>query len=193
MKNAVVILAGGEGRRIGGGKPLRHVLGRTLLDHVLTRAQGWRIPIALSVHEPDQLGDMGNYPILVDGGGEGPISGLASALRFARQQALDTVLTIPCDTPLLPQDLLDRLSVALSAGAATAVSDGRLHPSCTLWNAQTADALPDYISAGRSSLKGFAAQVGVTEVEWATEPFDPFFNVNDEADLAAVEALLKSR
>jgi hypothetical protein len=30
-------------------------------------------------------------------------------------------------------------------------------------------------------------------VEWPSDPFDPFFNINDEADLARAEALLRSR
>ena len=40
---------------------------------------------------------------------------------------------------------------------------------------------------------GFAEAVGHEAVEWPAEPFDPFFNINDEADLAQAEALLRSR
>ena len=66
-----------------------------------------------------------------------------------------------------------------------AASGGRLHPVCALWKAEAAAGLPAYLATGRRSLRGFAEAVGYEAVEWPSEPFDPFFNINDEADLAA--------
>jgi molybdopterin-guanine dinucleotide biosynthesis protein A len=147
------------------------------------------------VKDRGQLGAIAAVPLLVDGQGEGPIAGIAAALGFARSQGLSFVLTIPCDTPLLPPDLLARLSEALGAahGAAVATSGANIHPSCALWRSSTAEALPAYLASGRSSLKGFAAQVGMVEVEWPASPFDPFFNINSADDLAAAEARIRSR
>jgi molybdopterin-guanine dinucleotide biosynthesis protein A len=194
IDTAVVILAGGEGRRIGGGKPLRRLAGATLIEHALRQAMPLSPIVAISVKDRAQLGAIAGVPLLLDGQGEGPIAGIAAALGFARSQGLGFVLTIPCDTPLLPPDLLTRLSEALGAvhGAAVATSGANLHPSCALWRSHTAEALPAYLAAGRSSLKGFAAQVGMVEVEWPASPFDPFFNVNSADDLAAAEARLRS-
>jgi molybdopterin-guanine dinucleotide biosynthesis protein A len=196
---AVVILAGGEGRRIGGGKPLRRLAGAMLIEHALRQAMPLSPIVAISVKDRDQLGAISSVPLLMDGQGdgqgEGPIAGIAAALAFARSQGLSFVLTIPCDTPLLPPDLLTRLSEALGPahGAAVATSGAKLHPSCALWRSRTAEALPAYLASGRSSLKGFAAQVGMVEVEWPASPFDPFFNVNSVDDLAAAEARIRSR
>ena len=193
MRIGTVILAGGEGRRIGGGKALRSLAGRTLLQHALERARGWSEAVAVSVREAGNVEGPEGVSILMDGLGQGPIAGIASALRFARDAELDAVLTIPCDTPFLPPDLLDRLSDALAPAvrAAVAASGGRLHPSCTLWRADAAEALLPYLEAGRSSLKGFAAEVGMASVEWPTGRYDPFFNINDAEDLAAAEALIR--
>jgi molybdopterin-guanine dinucleotide biosynthesis protein A len=195
IDTAVVILAGGEGRRIGGGKPLRRVAGATLIDHALRHAMALSPFVAVSVHDRGQLGAIAGVPLLVDGQGEGPIAGIAAALGFARSQGLGFVLTIPCDTPLLPPDLLTRLSEALGAahGAAVATSGANIHPSCALWRSRAAESLPAYLASGRSSLKGFAAQVGMIEVEWPASPFDPFFNVNSVDDLATAELLIRSR
>ena len=195
VDTAVVILAGGEGRRIGGGKPLRRLAGATLIEHALRQAMPLSPIVAISVKDSGQLGAIASVPLLVDGRGEGPIAGIAAALGFARSQGLSFVLTIPCDTPLLPPDLLARLSEALGAahGAAVATSGANIHPSCALWRSSTAEALPAYLASGRSSLKGFAAQVGMVEVEWPASPFDPFFNVNSADDLAAAEARIRSR
>lgn len=195
VDTAVVILAGGEGRRIGGGKPLRRLAGATLIEHALRQAMPLSPIVAISVKDRDQIGAIAGVPLLIDGQGEGPIAGIAAALGFARSQGLGFVLTIPCDTPLLPADLLTRLSEALDAahGAAVATSGANIHPSCALWRSRTAEALPAYLASGRSSLKGFAAQVGMVEVEWPASPFDPFFNVNSADDLAVAEARIRSR
>jgi molybdopterin-guanine dinucleotide biosynthesis protein A len=194
VDTAVVILAGGEGRRIGGGKPLRRLAGATLIDHALRQATHLSPIVAISVKDRRELGAIADVPLLIDGQGEGPIAGIAAALGFARSQGLDFVLTIPCDTPLLPPDLLSLLSGTLGAehGAAVATSGAKLHPSCALWRSRTVDALPAYLASGRSSLKGFAAEVGMVEVEWPDSPFDPFFNVNSLDDLAAGEARIRS-
>jgi molybdopterin-guanine dinucleotide biosynthesis protein A len=124
----------------------------------------------------------------------GPIAGIASALRYTRAEGWDAVLTLPCDTPLLPANLLERLSLAIEtpALAAIAQSGGRLHPSCAIWSVSAGAVLPAYLSE-RRSLLGFAERLNATQVDWSVEPYDPFFNVNTAYDLAAAERLLKSR
>ena len=181
----MLILAGGEGSRIGGGKPLRRLGGRTLLDRAIERAVGWSDCIAIAARDPSQAGATG-LPVLVDPPGlEGPLGGLASALRLERP----AVLTIPSDMPFLPSDLPERLVAALGEkGAALAASRGRVHPVCGLWRSDALARIGDYASTGRRSLIGFAEAVGYAEVEWTG---DPFFNVNSPEDLAEAEARLE--
>ncbi|MEA3012089.1 MAG: molybdenum cofactor guanylyltransferase [Sphingomonadales bacterium] len=173
----IVILAGGEGRRIGGGKPMRRLAGETLIDRALRRARTWSDEVLVAAREG---GDLEDDPEV-----EGPLGGVAAALALGGD-----VLTIPCDMPFLPDDLPARL--ASGKAAALAASGGHLHPVCALWTAEAATGLPAYLATGRRSLKGFAEAVGYEAAEWPVEPYDPFFNINDEADLARAEALLRS-
>lgn len=193
MKIGIVIFAGGEGRRIGGDKPRRLLAGRPLIDHVLERAVEWSVHVAIAARDPDS--GLPGQRLLVDHVGEGPIAGLASAFRFARKERLNAVLTFPCDTPFLPADLLSRLEEALAppARAAMAASGGREHPSCALWSAEAEPELAVYLDSGGRSLTGFARRLDARVVEWAFEPIDPFFNVNDQADLEAAEAIIRGR
>lgn len=195
MRLAAVILAGGEGRRIGGNKPLALMGGQTLLDRALAFARTWTGDVAVSLREPGQFPLPDDVTALIDEEGAGPLAGLQPALRFARQKGLQATLTIPCDTPFVPRDLPHRLCDKLGGGvgAVLATSGGMLHPACALWRSNVIDALPSYRTTGRSSLKGFAAHVGFTTAEWPCEPFDPFFNVNSLDDLAAAERLLRNR
>ena len=185
MTPAVVILAGGEGRRIGGDKPLRRLGGRTLLERAIERARGWSDEVAVAVRKADQVGDL-EVKVLIDPPGlEGPLGGLASALRLERE----AVLTIPCDAPFLPDDLPDRLAAALTGrAAALAASGGRVHPVCALWRTDTLVNVREYAASGRRSLIGFAEAIGFVSVEW---PEGAFFNVNSSEDLAEAEARLR--
>lgn len=189
---AVVILAGGEARRIGGGKPLRLLGGISLIDRALDFARAWSDDVAVSVRSADQIGGAETVRLTDVPEIEGPLAGLAAALRHAQAHGRPAVLTMPCDMPFLPADLPVALDAALGEDVAAAVasSGGRLHPVCALWQVRAAAALPDYVRSGRRSLHGFAEHVGFTAVAWPAEPFDPFFNINSEEDLHAAEARL---
>lgn len=186
----VVILAGGEGRRMGGGKPLRLLGGETLVDRALRQARGWSDDVRLALREPDQAG-RSDLPILMDDPAIwGPLAGLTSALKAAKAAGRTHVLTLPCDMPFLPGDLAEQLAeAAADGGVALASSEGQLHPVCGLWPVWALDAIPAYLAAGRRSLKGLAEVVGVTAVDW---PEAAFANVNDPAELEAAERRLAS-
>jgi molybdopterin-guanine dinucleotide biosynthesis protein A len=173
----IVILAGGEGRRIGGGKPQRLLGGETLLARALVRARGWSDEVLVAARLG---GDIADDPAI-----EGPLGGVAAALALGGD-----VLTIACDMPFLPDDLPVRL--VSDAPVTVAASGGRLHPVCALWKPAARTVLPAYLATGRRSLNGFAEAAGYGVVEWPIEPIDPFFNVNDEADLARAETLLEA-
>jgi len=192
---AVVILAGGESLRIGGGKPLRILSGETLLARALAAARSRSDDVAVSVRSKDQLGNL-PIPVLVDEPDvAGPVAGLAAALRHARGRSKAFLLTIPCDMPFLPADLVPRLAEVMGddVAAALASSDGYLHPVCALWRSTTLDRLHDYLDSDGRSLRGFAEHVGFTAVAWPSVPIDPFFNINTREELGRAEAMLRGR
>lgn len=188
---AVAVLAGGEGSRIGGGKPLIVLGGKTLVERAFERARNWSDCTVVSLRSTDQVGSLG-LPWISDVPGiEGPLAGLAAALKWARGQGASDLLTIPCDMPFLPDELPQRLVAGIGEmGAAIAASGGNLHPVCGLWRSAALAEIPAYCASGKRSLQGFARHIGFAEVEWPAIARDPFFNINSPADLAAAEVLL---
>lgn len=193
MKIATVILAGGAGSRIGGAKPLRTLGGLTLIDRAAARARGWSGQVVAAVRDPSQLGSSDIEHFRDEPSIEGPLAGLAAALRFALHEGFEGVLVIPADMPFLPNDLRDRLERTIGAHvAAIASSAGRLHPVCGLWRIQAVDRLASYLETGKRSLIGFAEAVDYAVAEWPAMPADPFFNINSAEDLVAAEQRLSA-
>lgn len=192
LKVACVVLAGGQGVRIGGDKPHRQLGGRSLLARALDQARQWSGDIAVAVRDARQLEGHSATALMDNPAIPGPAAGLDSALAFARERGAGAVLTIAADMPFLPSDLCARLTAGIGdATAALASSGGQLHPVCALWRVATIEALSGYLGGGRRSLKGLAETVGYVAVHWPAERADPFFNVNTARDLAEAERLLK--
>lgn len=188
---AVVILAGGEGRRIGGGKPAKVVAGQRLIDRALGSAREWSSRVAVAVRDAAQVEPV-DVPIVADAPNlAGPLAGLLSAFRFGASAGCEFVITIPADMPFLPADLPERLRSAIgNRQCALASSGGHLHPVCGLWRTAALDEMDGYLKSGKRSVKGFAALLGFTAVEWAIGEIDPFLNINTPADLSRAEQLL---
>ena len=184
---AVVILAGGEGSRIGGGKPLRMLAGQRLIDRAIALSRSYSDCIAVAVRDAGQVAGT-SLRALQDDAAEGPVGGLIAGVRFAKETGTPLLLTIPADMPFLPPDLLDRLANAMGdRTCALAASDGQLHPVCGLWRAHVLASVPAYLATGRRSLRGLAELVGHSTADWEAGSDDPFFNINSEEDLAEAE------
>lgn len=186
------VLAGGEGQRIGGGKPLLRLQEQRLIDRSLDLARGFAREVVIVARARDQVEPV-DAPVILDAPDiEGPLGGLAAALRAGLARGAETVLTIPCDMPRLPGDLAEHLIAGLSGFAeAVMAADGeQLFPVCAVWRTEARDKLDAYVATGRRSLRGFAEYCGATTVRWPGLYGANFANVNSLADLSAIASEL---
>lgn len=181
-----VILAGGLGRRMGGvDKGLQLLAGRPLVRHVIDRLAPQVDAMLINANRSQaEYGALG-YPVLADEIPDfaGPLAGLHAALSAARTPL---VLTVPCDSPYLPPDLVVRLYAGLvAAGADLAIvrADGRLHPVFCLARMHLRGPLAAYLAQGGRRVAGWCSEMGACEVDFDDQPL-AFRNFNTLDDLS---------
>jgi molybdopterin-guanine dinucleotide biosynthesis protein A len=159
----------------------------------MVQAREWSDLVAVAARNAAQVEPIED-PFIADAPNvAGPLAGLIAALRFGAEAGRAFILTIPADMPFLPGDLLDRLVLEIGErSCALASSGGHVHPVCGLWRTSALDRIDEYLAGERRSLRGFAELVGYAAVEWPSDPFDPFFNVNSPEDLAEAERRVRS-
>lgn len=178
----------------GGDKFLRPLAGRPLLARVLDRLLPQVEGAVLTVNgDPRRLPDFG-VPIVTDQGEphRGPLAGMLAGLRWASARPGTTwILTVPADAPFLPRDLAARLRAAVRAGApaACASSDGRDHPATALLPVGAEASLAAFLDGGGRRVADWLRSLGTVSVDFATDPLDPFLNVNTPEELQAAERL----
>ena len=175
---------------MGGLKALRPFRGAPLVVHALSQARRWSDAVVVSVRDASQLAGAADAPLVVDRPDvPGPLAGLAAALDHARAAGARLLLTIPCDMPRLPGDLPERLAASLAPddGCALPKVEGVLQPVCGLWRPAAIDSLAAYLTAGRSSLMGFAEACGLATVEFVGQDAESFAGANTPEELARLE------
>jgi len=195
-----VILAGGKGRRMGGkDKALIPLLDRPLLSYVLEIISGHVAPIALNINTNlDKFSEFG-YEIIEDPikGYLGPLAGILASLNWARQLNQKWVMTLPCDTPFLPKNIVKEMiklkNKALDVDLVVAQSKGYNHPVIALWKSDLNLKLEKALNEGIRKIDIFTSSLKVAYVDFDkinNDNFDPFTNLNSPLDLIKAQQIL---
>jgi molybdenum cofactor guanylyltransferase len=193
-----VLLAGGLARRMGGGdKPMRSILGRTILERVIARLSPQCDGLILNANgDPARFAAFG-LPVVADDVADypGPLAGILAALDWmaARRPDVTYVLSAAADCPFLPRDLVARLDAAREeqdAELAVAASGGQTHPVIGLWSVRLRGELRHaLVKEDIRKIDRWTARYPLATVTWPIEPLDPFFNANTVDDIAEAERL----
>jgi len=198
-----LILAGGRGARMGGiDKGLQNFNGTPLSLHTLLRLQMQEgAPLSeimivanrnLSAYE--SLG-VQVWPDSTDGFA-GPLAGFLTGLERCETSLL---LTVPCDSPLFPMDLVQRLTDALIsenadiAMAAAKEEDGNIRPQPVfcLMRVTLLESLVKFMQSGGRKIDAWTAQHSTVLVSFDGPEVDPraFFNANTLEELHRLEKI----
>ena len=130
------VLAGGQSSRFGSDKALAELDGATLLARAVDSLSAWCDHVVVVGREEAPAPTLPDWPCA----GMGPLGGIAAALRFARDEGYEAVLTLGVDAAGLPDDL-----PALLAPAPAYVAS---QPVIGLWPASAARSASVLMLAG---------------------------------------------
>jgi molybdopterin-guanine dinucleotide biosynthesis protein A len=181
-----VILAGGQGRRMGGvDKGLKPLRGRAMVEWVIERFRPQVEELLVNANQNLETYAAFGHRVIPDAiaGYAGPLAGLHRGLSEAQHPL---VATAPCDSPFLPLDLVSRLQSHLSArdaDLAVARTGDQPHPVFCLCRRSVLPSLTAFLEGGGRKIDAWYSALSVVEV-----PFDDnasaFSNINTEHELA---------
>jgi molybdopterin-guanine dinucleotide biosynthesis protein A len=184
-----IVLAGGMGRRMGGvDKGLLPFQGKPMVAHVLERLRPQVAEILVNANrEIDAYAQFG-FPVIPDaiGGYAGPLAGLHCGLSAAHHPL---AVTVPCDSPFLPADLVARLHAALQqndADLAVARTGDQPHPVFCLCRTSVLPNLTQYLAGGGRKIDAWYASLNTVEVAFDDEA-EAFANINTPEELSCMQ------
>ncbi len=179
---AVVVLAGGQGRRMGGAdKGLVDYRGRPLVAWVLDALAPQAGEIVISANRNLERYAATGHRVLPDTLPDfpGPLAGVLAAMRAV---AAPWLLVVPCDTPHLPGDLANRLLAAARAAdtpVAVAADAARTHHTCFLARTALADDLAATLARGERAVHRWQAAHNPAVVQFDAAGFANFNRPED--------------
>ena len=189
---STIILSGGRATRMGSvDKGLVLLQNKPLIQHVITRLSPQVDEILINANREVATYRALGYPVLQDETDDfsGPLAGFLLGLKHAKH---GYVLTVPCDSPLLPLDLAERLLNAMAAARAdiaVASSDGDTHPVFCFMKKSVLPSLTAYLASGERKVSTWQKSQQYTEVDFS-DCSNAFVNLNTFEDLSGLETKL---
>ena len=186
-----LVLAGGQGRRMGGYSKalLTDARGMRFVDRLAVALQDFDEKL-LSTADPSLAAGTCFCPVADLRPGSGPLAGLEAGLAACRS---DGLLVVACDMPLFSAGLAAYLASFAGAGwPAWALRDrgGRLHPLCGVYTRACLPAIRAALDHGERRAGWLFGAVGGHALCLAGTRFDDseLYNVNTPQQLAALQA-----
>ncbi len=188
-KITALILAGGRGSRMGNvDKGLQLFNGKPMVAQVLERLTPQVDEVIINANRSlDAYKTFGHrvIPDVIDGF-VGPLAGLQVGLLHATHPL---VVTVPCDSPFLPLDLVARLLAALQnnqADLAVAKTFKQVHPVFCLVKCNLESHLHSFIETGQRKIDKWYETLNVVEVSF-DDVESAFMNINTREELNRLE------
>jgi molybdopterin molybdotransferase len=184
-----LILAGGQGRRMGGvDKGLEIFRGKRLVDHVYERLAPQVGGIIINANQNHDAYKSFGVRVVSDAIGNfaGPLAGLHAGLSVSRRPYL---VSVPCDSPFLPEDLVERLMARLNesgADLAVARTGSQPHPVFCLVRRSVIEHLTNFLKGGGRKIDAWYASLDLVEVDFDDQAA-AFSNINTREELATFE------
>ena len=162
--------------------------GRPLIEHILDLLTPQVSAVIINANRNQKVyADLG-HPVISDSmtDYQGPLAGFAAALAASDT---DYIMTLPCDGPYVPTDLVRRLSAAIidnEAELAVAHDGQRMQPVYALIPRSLLASLQEFLDAGDRKIDLWYARHDTALADFS-DVIDTFFNINTEDDLRKID------
>jgi len=183
-----LILAGGRSSRMGGSdKALIKFKEKRLIDHVFERLAPQVGGVVINVNQNHEQYKSFGVRVVSDAIGTyaGPLAGLHAGLSVSRRAYL---MSVPCDSPFFPENLVERMFDALQNSAAqiaVVMTGDQPHPVFALARRSVLEHLTEFLKGGGRKIDEWYDSLKVVHVEFEDEA--QFGNINTPEELEAYE------
>lgn len=186
-----VILNGGLSSRMGGGiKSLQKFNNKTIFERVFNKISSQIENVIINSNNNDLRLKEYNLTLVKDKfeGRLGPLAGIHASLSWIKKNLPQTkwLVSVPGDTPFLPNDLVDKLylkAIKNNKKIVMAKSLKKIHPVVGLWKCDLIENLEMNLLNGTRKIMYWAQNHPMDTIEFNNNHFDPFFNINYKEDL----------
>lgn len=186
-----IILAGGEGRRMGyHNKGLLPLAGKPMIAHVIEKIAPQVDRLYISANDDLEQYGIFNLPIIPDEiawQGNGPLAGIASVLKHLSDD--DIVQVVSCDGPMIPDNLVALLGVERMAEKVVyPETQDRGHYLYLQGKVADLRAIESLLEAKDLRIRALLAKLQAKAVLFTEE--DVFLNCNYPEDIQRLEEII---
>jgi molybdopterin-guanine dinucleotide biosynthesis protein A len=188
-KVAGVILAGGRARRMNNrDKGLVEFKGHPMVSYAVAAMTPVVDDLFISANRNIEQYRQFGWPVIGDqtDSFDGPLAGILSAMMHADA---DVLLVMPCDSPLIKAEHLQKLLLARAennADVAVAFDGTRLHPVFLALKTSLRASLQNYLAGGQRKVAAWVEQQNLVRADFSGEP-EIFSNINTMDELSVLE------
>ena len=198
LKTLIVILAGGQSKRFGGGyKTLYKLNNKSLLNRVIKNFEKLDIEIVLNVNSDEKQFKKTGLTLIKDEfvNFQGPLAGIYSTMNWALKNKKDVewIFTAPSDTPFLNSDLVEKFLIgkySISTKIILAQNSNKTHPVVGFWHISLLKNLEKFFEGDNRKIMHWVEQQNFELLNFENKNY--FFNINSKADLIEAMKIEKS-
>ena len=192
-----VIMIGGKSSRMGGGiKSFKKFNNKMIFDRIYRILNNQIKNIIINTNSKEEYFEKYNRIIIKDKiiGYLGPLAGIHASLSWINNNMpkVNWLISVPGDTPFIPNDLINRLYVKAKKNnkqIVLAKSNSNIHPVIGIWNINLLESLECNLLSGERKIIIWAKNHELDFEEFFEENYDPFFNINYQEDLTRAKKI----
>ena len=191
------ILAGGQSKRMGKDKLFLELNNKKLIEHTIDKVKKYLKHVIIITNQKNEF-FLEKKLITVEDcieGQLGPLVGILTAMEWAKKNfnKCSWIATFPCDTPFFPDSVIKNFikeSEKKESLLLCASSHGRKHNIFGLWSLDLYDKLKsDLVNKKIRKVQDWTEKNKIKNLEFKFKDYDPFFNINTQADLEFAKKL----